>query len=325
MFMQEKPSEEKMYQREFYPPIEPYETGFLPVDDIHTLYWEQSGNPKGRPVVFLHGGPGGGTNADMRRFFDPSYYRIILFDQRGSGKSTPLGELQNNTTGHLIHDIEHLRQMFDIDSWVVFGGSWGSTLALAYAIHHPARVEALILRGIFLCRKSELDFFYQHGYHMRPEAWHRLVSILTPQERQNVQKSYYKRLTSSDLKVRHEAAVYWSRYEGECATLLVSPELVANFSTEDLSYAIARMETHYFEHDIFLPENFILENLIKIQHIPGAIVQGQYDLVCPPTTAYELHQQWPRARYTVIPDAGHSATEPGIRAQLVEEMERLKG
>lgn len=313
-----------MYRREFYPPIEPYESGFLPVDDMHTLYWEQSGNPKGQPVIFLHGGPGAGTNGDLRRFFDPSYYRIILFDQRGSGKSTPLGELENNTTGHLIQDIERLRQMWGISSWIVFGGSWGATLALAYAIHHPDRVEALVLRGIFLCRKGELDFFYQHGYQMRPEAWHRMVSILTPEECQDVQRAFHKRLIDPSPEVRHEAALHWSRYEGECATLLSSPELVTLFSGDALSYSIARVETHYFVNNIFLPENFIMDNLGKIQHIPGAIVQGQYDLVCPPTTAYELHQCWPQARYTVIPDAGHSAMEPGIRAQLVEEMERLK-
>ncbi|MES2354120.1 MAG: prolyl aminopeptidase [Pseudomonadota bacterium] len=306
---------------EFYPDIEPIQTGRLPLDEKHTMYWEQSGNPVGVPVVFLHGGPGAGSSAKHRRFFDPTFYRIIIFDQRGAGRSTPLGELENNTTPHLIADIEHLREHLGIDKWLVFGGSWGSTLALAYAEYHPDRCLGLILRGIFLCRRSEIEWFLVGLRNIFPEAWRKFVAPLQEAERTDyhtILQAYYKRLTNPDPAVHMPAARAWSIYEGSCSTLLPNPELVAHFGDDIVALGLARIEAHYFMHDIFLPENFLLNNVAKIRHLPTIIVQGRYDAVCPIISADDLTRAWPEAQYLIIDDAGHSAFEPGIRKELIK-------
>lgn len=313
-----------MPRTELFPEIEPYEKGYLAVGGPHQIYWEQCGNPNGVPVVFLHGGPGAGASPTHRRFFDPAHYRIVIFDQRGAGRSKPLGDLTDNTTGHLIADIEMLRQKLGIERWMVFGGSWGSTLALAYAEAHPQRVRALILRGIFLCRKSEIDWFLYGMRTFAPEAWRSFVEHLPESERGDLLASYYRRLTDPDPNVHMPAARRWSVYEGTCCTLLPSPETVESFGRDTTALGLARMEAHYFIHSIFLPENSLLENIDRIRKIPAFFVQGRYDLVCPIETADELHRAWPEAEYVVVPDAGHSALEPGIRAQLVAAMERFK-
>ncbi|WP_374383057.1 prolyl aminopeptidase [Dongia sp.] len=311
-------------QKDLYPDIAPYRTGELPLDDIHTMYFEESGNPTGVPVVFLHGGPGAGANHSHRRFFDPRHYRIIIFDQRGSGRSKPLGETRQNTTPLLIDDMEKLRRHLEIETWFVFGGSWGSTLALAYAEFHPDRVRGLALRGIFLCRKSEIDWFLYGLKELAPEAWRAFSGFIPESERHDLLGAYMKRLMHTDPKVHMPAARAWSIYEGSCSTLLPSPETVQAFSGETLALGLARMEAHYFSNAIFLPENFLLENVGRIRKIPAFIVQGRYDLVCPIRSADDLARAWPEARYQIIPDAGHSAMEVGTRAALVQGMERFK-
>lgn len=302
-----------------YPPLEPYATGFLNVDSIHTLYFEQSGNPNGVPVVFLHGGPGAGSNAKHRQFFDPRHYRIIVFDQRGAGRSTPLGELRNNTTTHLIADIEQLRGHFNISRWHVFGGSWGSTLAIAYAAAHPARVLSLTLRGIFLMTDPEIDWFLHGMGHFFPEAAERFTGLLSVEERQDILQSYYMRLTSADRAVALEAARAWSGYEGACVRLIPEPvETSPTDKDDNAAFAIARMECHYFIHSRFMPDDYLLRAVDLIRHIPAVIVQGRYDIVCPPVTAFALAQRWPEAKTVFVPDAGHSSSEPGIAAALVQ-------
>lgn len=313
-----------MPPKDLYPDIAPYQTGELPLDDLHVMYFEECGNPKGAPVVFLHGGPGAGANASHRRFFDPKYYRIIIFDQRGSGRSKPLGETKANTTPLLVEDMERLRRHLGLDSWFVFGGSWGSTLALAYAEFHPARVRGLGLRGIFLCRKSEIDWFLYGLRELAPEAWRAFSSYIPEAERHDLLGAYHKRLMHSDPNVHMPAARAWSIYEGSCSTLLPSPETIQAFSGDTLALGLARMEAHYFANNIFLPENFLLENLERIRKVPAFIVQGRYDLVCPIRSADDLARLWPEARYQIVPDAGHSAMEPGTRAALVQGMERFK-
>jgi proline iminopeptidase len=317
-------SERQATSRDLYPAIEPHDTGMLKLDGLHEMYYEVSGNPKGVPVVFLHGGPGAGANASHRRFFDPAHYRIVIFDQRGSGRSKPLGEIRDNTTPLLIGDIEKLRQHLKIDGWFVFGGSWGSTLALAYAEHHPDRVRGLALRGIFLCRKSEIDWFLYGLKELAPEAWRAFSGFIPEAERSDLLTAYHKRLMDSDPAIHMPAARSWSVYEGSCSTLLPSPETVSAFSGDVLALGLARMEAHYFINSIFLPDNYLLSNIDRIRHIPAFVVQGRYDLVCPIRSADDLHQIWPEARYHVVPDAGHSAMEPGIRAHLVAGMERFK-
>ena len=305
---------------DFYPEIEPFESGMLALDSTHTMYWEQSGNPHGVPALFLHGGPGAGSGPKHRRFFDPAFYRIVIFDQRGAGRSTPLGELKDNTTPHLIADIDRLRQHLGIERWLVFGGSWGSTLALAYAEHHPARCLGLVLRGIFLCRQSEIDWFLMGLRNLFPEAWRKFTAPLAEHERTDyraILQTCYRRLTHPDPSVHMPAAHEWSVYEGSCSTLLPNPDLVAHFDSDVVALGLARIEAHYFMHDIFLPENFLLDNVNSIRHIPTVIVQGRYDAVCPIISADDLVQAWPEAEYHVIPDAGHSAFEPGIRKALI--------
>ncbi|MCW5598308.1 MAG: prolyl aminopeptidase [Nitrosomonas sp.] len=313
-----------MNRTELYPAIEPTHHGMLPLDARHTLYWEQSGNANGIPVLFLHGGPGAGSTPNHRRFFDPAYYRIVIYDQRGAGRSTPLGEIQDNTTPHLIQDIETLRQHLGIEQWLIFGGSWGSTLALAYGEAHPSRCLGFVLRGIFLCRSSEIDWFLYGLRHFFPEAWHDFVAPLSASERNDILSAYYRRLMDPDPAVHMPAARAWGRYEGSCSTLLPSPETVEYFTGDTVALGLARMEAHYFVHGIFLPENALLDNIHTLHDHPAIIVQGRYDAVCPIVSADDLHRAWPRAEYTVIEDAGHSAWEPGIRTALVQATEKFK-
>jgi proline iminopeptidase len=313
-----------MSRRDLFPPIEPYAAGTLAVDARHTLYWEQSGNPQGVPVVFLHGGPGAGATPTHRRFFDPASYRIIIFDQRGAGRSLPLGEIVDNTTAHLVRDIEALRLYFGVERWVVFGGSWGSTLALSYAIAHPGRCRALILRGIFLCRRAEIDWFLAGIRHVFPEAWRSFVAPIPEAERGDLLAAYYRRLTDPDPAVHLPAARSWSVYEGACSTLLPSADTVTAFGEDRMALGLARIEAHYFLHEIIAPERDLLHAIDRIRAIPATIVQGRYDMVCPIVTADELARAWPEAEYAVVPDAGHSAMEPGVRAQLVAATERAK-
>lgn len=312
--------------REFYPAIEPYNKGMLKVSDIHTLYWEECGNPQGKPVVFLHGGPGGGVAPDHRRFFDPKAYRIILFDQRGSGQSTPCAELRENSTWDLVKDIETIREMLKIDKWVVFGGSWGSTLALTYAINHTDRVKALVLRGIFLCRPSEIKWFYQEGAsNIFPDVWDEYLKPIPQNERHDLVAAYYKRLTHENADIRLEAAKAWSKWEAATSRLIVDPKAVDEFDDPEYALSFARIECHYFTNNAFFTtNNWILENVDKIRHIPGVIVQGRYDVVCPATSAWELHKAWPEAKFTIIPDSGHAAAEPGTRSALIEATDSFK-
>jgi proline iminopeptidase len=312
--------------RDLYPPIEAYDEGRLPVSPVHTLYYEQSGNPEGQPVVFLHGGPGGGTVPDYRRFFDPAAYRIVLFDQRGSGKSTPHANLEENTTWHLVEDIERLRAHLGIESWHVFGGSWGSTLALAYAETHPARVRSLVLRGIFLCRPKEIRWFYQEGASaIFPDVWEQYRAVIPEAERGDMVKAYYRRLTGADESERMAAARAWSVWEGSTSKLFFDPDLIEKMGEDEFAVAFARIECHYFVNNAFFKtDNWLIEQVGAIRHIPAVIVQGRYDVVCPLMSAWELHRAWPEADFHIIPDAGHSALEPGIRAALVKATDRFR-
>lgn len=307
-----------------YPLVDCYDSGFLKVDDIHALYYEQSGNPKGVPVVFLHGGPGAGSAPKHRQFFDPQHYRIVIFDQRGAGRSTPRGELRNNTTDLLVADIETLRAHLGISRWHVFGGSWGSTLALTYAIRHPAAVLSLALRGIFMMRVREIDYFLHSMGAIFPEAEEDFLSLIPPAERGDLLTAYYKRLTHPDPAVHMEASEKWCDYESACLRLLPEPKEPATLEARDYAFSIARLECHYFVHNRFTPDDYILANIGKIRHIPCVIVQGRYDIVCPPVSAYELHRAWPAAEFIIVPDAGHAASEPGISAALVDATNKFR-
>jgi proline iminopeptidase len=307
-----------------FPEVTPHRQGFLEPEGIHRIYWEESGNPAGKPVLFLHGGPGSGTSPLQRRFFDPAYYRIILFDQRGAGKSTPYAELTDNTTPHLIADIELLRQTLNVEKWLVFGGSWGSTLALAYGEAHPESCLGFVLRGIFLCRRSEIDWFLYGLRTLFPEAWREFTGIIPENERSDLLAAYHTRLVDPDPAIHLPAARAWARYEAACSSLLPNVSLISNFESDAVALSLARSEAHFFLNDIFLPENSLLENLHKIRHLPAVIVQGRYDAVCPIVTADELARAWPEAFYEVIPDAGHSAYEPGIARALTEATEAYK-
>jgi proline iminopeptidase len=308
-----------------YEPIEPYDQGMFQVSSIHKLYYEQCGNPNGIPIVFLHGGPGGGIVPTYRRFFNPSAYRIVLFDQRGSGRSEPHASLEENTTWHLVDDIEAIRKELGIDRWLVFGGSWGSTLALAYAQTFPDRVSALILRGIFLCRKKEIDWFYQQGTSaIFADYWEEYIKVIPEAERTDMLGAYHRRLTSEDESVRLEAARAWSIWEGTTSKLFPDQELINDFGDPHKALAMARIECHYFMHRAFFPtDNFLIENVDKIKHIPSVIVQGRYDVVCPMMSAWELHRAWPEAEFNLIGDAGHSALEVGITNALVEATDKF--
>jgi proline iminopeptidase len=296
-------------------------SGYLRVSPLHELYWEESGNPRGKPVVFLHGGPGGGTDARMRRFFDPKKYRIVLFDQRGCGRSRPHASLVDNTTWHLVADIEALRTHLGIERWQVFGGSWGSTLALAYAQAHPDRVTELVLRGIFLVRPWEFRWFYESPDGtgaLFPDLYEHYIKPIPPAERGDVMNAYYRRLTSDDPAVVREAARAWSIWEGATSFLKLNPDYLDKFEDDDFAAAFARIECHYFVNGGFLrTPNQLLEDVPNIRHIPAVIVQGRYDVVCPMKSAWDLHRAWPEAELHVVPDAGHSAFEPGIIDQLV--------
>jgi len=301
-----------------YPDLEASKTGMLKVSDLHTVYWEECGNPAGLPVMVLHGGPGGGSQADYRRYFDPTAYRIIQMDQRGCGKSTPHAELQDNNTQALVADIEKLREFLGVDTWFVFGGSWGSTLSLTYAIHHADRVRALILRGIFMCRRSELLFFYQDGAsHLFPDKFHPYREHIPEEERDDMIKAYYKRLTSADGDVRRAAAREWTLWEMGTSKLIPDTKYMDKADNLDFAAAFARIECHYFVNGIFLEEAFILKNVDKLSKTPMDIVQGRYDVVCPAKSAWELHQASPHSRLVIVPDAGHSMGEVGIAEELV--------
>jgi proline iminopeptidase len=310
---------------ELFPPIEPYRTGHLRVSKLHTIHFEECGNPKGKPLVFLHGGPGGGADPLYRRYFDPRRWRIVLFDQRGCGKSRPHAELRENTTWDLVADIEKLRVHLGIERWVVFGGSWGSSLALAYAETHPKPVKALVLRGIFMLRRSELEWFYQEGAsHIFPDAWESYLEPIPPRERKDMMRAYYKRLTSKSAAVRKRAARAWSIWEGSTSKLFTDPALIKKFGRGRFADAFARIECHYFvNRGFFDPDDQLLRGVQRIRHIPAVIVQGRYDVVCPIRSAWDLHRAWPEAKLVVVPDAGHSMTEPGIRAELVARTHRL--
>ncbi|MBV9958107.1 MAG: prolyl aminopeptidase [Acidobacteria bacterium] len=312
--------------RTLYDPIEAYDTGMLPVSPVHTIYYEQCGNPEGQPVVFLHGGPGGGVVPEYRRFFDPRAYRIVLFDQRGSGNSTPHASLEENTTWHLVSDIEKLREHLGIETWQVFGGSWGSTLALAYAETHPTRVRQLVLRGIFLCRPKEIQWFYQSGASaIYPDVWEQYVKVIPEDERGDFMRAYYRRLTSDDEAVQLEAARAWSIWEGSTSKLYPDPDVEDHFGDPKFALAFARIECHYFMHNAFFDtDNYLIENVDKIRHIPAVIVQGRYDVVCPMMSAWELHRAWPEADLHITPDAGHSVMEPGNISALVEATDRFR-
>ena len=315
-----------MTRRELYPSIEPNRVGMLPVGDGHTLYWEESGNPNGKPAVFLHGGPGGGSAPSHRRFFDPAAYRIVVFDQRGCGKSTPMASLDANTTWDLVADLERLRVHLGVDRWLVFGGSWGSTLALAYAQTHPERVTELVLRGIFLCTTWEIGWFYQEGCsHLFPDAWERFLAPIPAAERGDLVAAYHRRLVDPDPDVRLPAARAWSKWEASTAHLIVDPDEIARFDDADAANVFARIECHYFTHDAWLAgPRALLANLAPIRHLPTVIVQGRYDVICPMRSAWELHRGLPESQLEIIPDAGHSAFEPGIIDALVRATDRFR-
>ncbi|HQV80057.1 MAG: prolyl aminopeptidase [Agitococcus sp.] len=302
-----------------YPEIQPHHHFHLHVDDTHNLYVEESGNPQGIPVVFLHGGPGAGTQPWHRRFFDPTIYRIVLFDQRGAGQSTPHASLENNTTGHLVADMELIRQHLGIEQWLLFGGSWGSTLALAYAEAHTERVLGLILRGVFLCRREDLLWFYQEGAsRIFPDAWEEYKKAIPVEEHHDFMAAYHKRLTGEDELAQMAAAKAWSVWEGMCSTLKPNPHVVHHFADPHTALSLARIESHFFAHDIFLQPNQLLNQAHKLKDIDGVIVHGRYDVVCPLDGAFALHKAWPRSELHIIRDAGHSAAELGIIDALVK-------
>ena len=311
--------------RALYPQIEPFASGMLKVSELHTLYYEQSGNPHGKPAVFVHGGPGGGTSPKCRRFFDPAVYRIVLFDQRGCGKSTPHAELSGNTTWDLVADMERLREHLAIERWQVFGGSWGSTLALAYAQTHADRVTELVLRGIFMLRRQELEWFYQQGCSMLyPDAWESYLAAIPEVERGDLMSAYHRRLTSADPQVRVAAARAWSVWEGATSFLWQDPSHMESSAEDEFALAFARIECHYFVHGGFFEhDDQLLRNIDCVRHIPAVIVQGRYDVVCPLRSAWDLHRAWPEADLRIVQDAGHSAFEPGNLHQLLEATDRF--
>jgi proline iminopeptidase len=305
--------------RSFYPEIEPYDHGMLDVGDGHHVYWELCGNPRGKPVVFLHGGPGGGCTPTQRRLFDPEKYKILLFDQRGCGRSTPYASLEANTTWHLVADIERLREMIGVDKWMVFGGSWGSTLALAYAETHPERVTELVLRGIFTLRRSELLWYYQEGASwIFPDKWEGFLAPIPEAERGDLMAAYRKRLIDPDPAVQAKAARAWSLWEGETITLLHNQEYSDQFGDEHYAIAFARIENHYFVNEGWFEEGQLIRNAHRLKGIPGVIIQGRYDIATPPKTAWDLHKAWPEAQFIMVPDAGHAVSEPGITHHLIE-------
>jgi proline iminopeptidase len=310
--------------RQLYPPIEPYASGMLDVGDGHQVYWERSGNPDGKPAVFLHGGPGGGSAPEHRRLFDPARYSVTLFDQRGCGRSAPHASLEANTTWHLVEDIERLRVMAGVETWLVLGGSWGSTLALAYAERHTGRVAELILRGVFTLRRAELLWYYQEGASwLFPEKWARFLAPIPADERGDLMAAYRRRLIGPDRQAQLEAAKAWSLWEGETITLLPNAELTAQHGGDDFALAFARIENHYFVNGGFFEEGQLIRDAGRLKGIPGAIIQGRYDVATPARTAWELHQAWPEASFTLVADAGHAFSEPGILHHSIEATDRF--
>jgi proline iminopeptidase len=308
-------------QSRLFPSLSPYKSGTLQVDELHTLYWEECGNPNGIPVLVLHGGPGAGLAPQHRQFFNPTKYRIILFDQRGAGQSTPLGEYQQNTTPLLIQDIEQIRQLMAVDKWLVFGGSWGSTLALAYGQAHPEHCLGFVLRGIFLCTAAEFDWFLYQIKWFFPAEYEQFIEFIPQEERHDLLTAYSKRLFSDDPAVYTVAAQNWSRYEGSCLHLLPHPEVADSFESIPVALGVGRLEAHYFKNLAFLTNDQLIKNVHKIQHLPAVIVQGRYDVVCPPLSAFRLHSAWPSAKFHMIEDAGHSAFELGITNALIQATE----
>jgi proline iminopeptidase len=311
--------------RELYPPRQPYNEGKIKVSDLHTIHFEESGNPEGKPIVLLHGGPGGGCPPFYRQYFDPEKWRLVMFDQRGCGQSKPHAELQENTTWDLVNDIEKLREYLNIHQWVVFGGSWGSTLSLAYSQTHPDRCKGLILRGIFMLRQKEIRWFYQEGAsYIFPDAWEEYVKPIPINERDDLLTAYYQRLTSPDAQIRLEAARAWSIWEASTSRLFPDLDLKQSFGIDAFAEAFARIECHYFINKGFIaPEDKLLLNIDRIRKIPAVIVQGRYDVVCPMMSAWELHRAWPEAEFIVVADAGHSMSEPGIRTCLMEATDKF--
>jgi len=314
-------------RRGLYPPVEPRKHGHLAVGNGHEIYWEECGNPAGKPAVFLHGGPGAGCDTRARRFFDPARYRIVLFDQRGCGRSRPHASLEQNTTWDLVADIECLREHLGIQRWQVFGGSWGSTLALAYAEAHPARVTELVLRGIFLLRETELDWFYQQGASaLYPDRWEDYIAPIPEAERGDLMRAFHRRLTGTDRAAAIAAARAWAVWEGSTSFLLTDDDNVRKWGEDDFALAVARIECHYFVNGGFLrSESQLLDDVSRIRHIPAVIVQGRYDVVCPMTTAWDLHRAWPEADFRVVADSGHSAFEAGMTDELVRATDRFAG
>ena len=308
-----------------YPPIKPFNTFYLNVSSIHTIFVEESGNPKGKPIIFLHGGPGGGIEPIYRQYFNPKKWRIIIFDQRGCGKSIPHAELKENTTWNLVEDIEKIRQYLKIKSWVVFGGSWGSTLSLTYAITHPKKCKGLILRGIFLLRKMEIDWFYQRGCsYIYPDAWEKYLSVIPKNEQNNLVKSYYKKLTSENQKTRIEAATAWAKWEASTSKLIQNKNSLHHFDNKKIAEAFARIECHYFiNKGFFKSDSWILDNIYKIKNIPNVIIQGRYDVVCPMRSAWDLHKKWKKSNLIIISDAGHSMLEKEIQKKLIEYTDKF--
>ena len=310
---------------DFFPAITPYSTGFLNTGDGHELYWEQSGNPDGVPIVFLHGGPGAGASEMHRRFFDPGHYRIIIFDQRGCGRSSPFGSLENNSSKHLVGDVEALRNHLHIDQWIIFGGSWGSTLALLYAIDHGDKCLGLILRGIFLCEQHEINWFMSDMHTVFPEAWEQFTELFDYERDPKILlDKFYAALTGNDEKLKMDAAIRWSLYEGACALLIPNYQTVTTDEQKRHALTLASTEAHFFKHDVIASEDSILTKIDKFRHIPGIIVQGRYDMICPLETAYKLHKAWPEADYVAVPDAGHSAFDPALRSRLIQATENFK-
>ena len=308
--------------RELFPPTTPYSQGFLSVDDIHTIYWEQSGNPDGVPILVVHGGPGAGATSIHRRFFDPSFYRIIIFDQRGAGRSHPLGSLKNNTLTHLVGDMEKLRLHLKIPRWHLFGGSWGSTLSLAYALDYPQHCTSLILRSIFLMEQTEVDWYMMGMNTIFPESWDEFSAGCDNPK--NLLKFYYDRLTSSDDRVAIEAAMQWNAYESACASFFPTKEILISDDQKYYALAMAKIEAHYFYTQSIPTEKSLLHSIDKIRSIPASIIQGRYDIICPMVSANRLHDAWPEADYVIVPDAGHSFLDPTLRTRLIEATEAAK-
>jgi len=312
----------KLY--EFYPKITPYSSGFLDIDKTHSLYWEQSGNPDGIPIIVLHGGPGEGSSAASRRFFDPEHYRIILLDQRGAGRSQPLGSIENNSLKHLVSDLEKLRKHLRISKWHLFGGSWGSTLALSYAIKYPNKCISMILRSIFLLSQKEIDWYLYGMKTFYPEAWKKFSEFIPKEERNDLLGAYYKRLYNKEPHISMDAAQKWYVYECACSSFIPKTGTLYSENQYHHALAMAKLEAHFYKNEILPPEKAIINYIDKIRHIPAIIIQGRYDVICPINTAYDLHQEWPEADLVIVPDGGHSATDPSVKSSLINASEQMK-